>query len=207
MSELTRFQMQVHTSDSGTRTITASFLVNVQDTLIEDFESAAHDAFLRRFHAAGHMPVGPILITTETWVPEEQKALTEGRPLLRPIEDFQLEMAGRAGNIVKVMGDVELGLVSVTTPAERRRMPVEGETRNIPSAQRLLREGGICSAFWRLNDGTPVICAMEQGEPHEHRQPVDKPRCIEGGCEDPMVDDDWHCAHHMVVSDDARSKT
>lgn len=46
--------------------------------------------------------------------------------------------------------------------------------RNIPAAQRFLRDGGICSCFYRLNDGTPVICAMPSDEPHDHRQPADE---------------------------------
>lgn len=108
--DLTRFTMQVHTSDSGSRTLTASFLVNVRQTLLEDFDAAAHDAVLAHMHAAGHMPVGPILITTETWTPDEQGPLEEGTPMLRPLEDIQLEFEGRRGNIVKVMADVELGL-------------------------------------------------------------------------------------------------
>lgn len=55
---------------------------------------------------------------------------------------------------------------------DRWQLPVVGESRNVPPAQRLLRDGGICSIFWRLADGTPVICAMPTDEPHDHRQPL-----------------------------------
>ena len=57
----------------------------------------------------------------------------------------------------------------------RHRMPVYTGTRNIPEAQRLLRQGDICSVFWRLTDGTPVLCAMPEDEQHEHRQPAPPP--------------------------------
>ena len=44
----------------------------------------------------------------------------------------------------------------------------EGGDRTIPPAQRLLREGGICSCFYRMSDGTPVICAMPRDIQHGH---------------------------------------
>lgn len=55
-------------------------------------------------------------------------------------------------------------------PVDKRMLPVvdEGGVRNVPAAQRLLREGGLCSAFWRLPDGQPVICAMPSDVPHDH---------------------------------------
>lgn len=43
-----------------------------------------------------------------------------------------------------------------------------GEIRNIPPAQRLLREGGICSCYWRLPDGRPVLCGLGINEDHVH---------------------------------------
>lgn len=110
MSDLTRFQMEVHTSDSGYRTLTASFLVNVRQTLVEDFDAACHDEFLRRFHAAGHMPVGPILIMTETFDPAELGVGTLETPVMRSFDDLALKVEATAGNIVKVTADVELGL-------------------------------------------------------------------------------------------------
>ena len=110
MSELTRFTMEVHTSDSGARTLTASFLVNVRQTLLEGFEAMCHDEFLTRFHAAGHMPVGPILIMTETFDPAELGVGTWENPVMRTFDDLALKVEATNGNIVKVMADVELGL-------------------------------------------------------------------------------------------------
>lgn len=108
--ELTRLQMDVHTSDTGTRTLTASFLVNVQQTLLPDFEAAAHDAVLLHAHKAGHMPIGPILIRTETFDPAELGVGTPEEPIKRTYEDLMLKVEATNGNIVKVLADVELGL-------------------------------------------------------------------------------------------------
>lgn len=109
--QLTQLKMDVHTSDSGARSLTVSFLVNVQQTLMEDFEAAAHDAVLGAAHKAGHMPVGPILILTDTWTPPEQVPLEDGKPLVlhRSIQDWELEARGRAGDIVQVTASMELG--------------------------------------------------------------------------------------------------
>lgn len=108
--DLTRLQMDVHTSDSGARTLAVSFLVNVQQTLLPDFEAAAHDAVLLHAHAAGHMPVGPILIMTETFDPAELGVGTPDAPIARTYDDLKLKVEATAGNIIKVMADVELGL-------------------------------------------------------------------------------------------------
>ena len=59
--ELTRLVKQVHSTPSGARTLTVSFLVSTQQTLMEDFDAAVHDAVLAHAHADGHLPVGPIL--------------------------------------------------------------------------------------------------------------------------------------------------
>lgn len=108
--DLTRLQMTVHTSDSGQRTLAVSFLVNVRQTLMEDFEAAAHDAVLMHAHAAGHMPVGPILILTEPFDAAELGVGTPDAPIARTYDDLKLKVEATAGNIVKVMADVELGL-------------------------------------------------------------------------------------------------
>lgn len=74
-------------------------------------------------------------------------------------------------------GGEESGLVgsrsvaSPPSPRSRWSLPVDA-FGFLPAAQRLLRDGDICSCFWRLSDGTPVICAMAADEPHEHRQPL-----------------------------------
>jgi hypothetical protein len=105
---LTKLRLQVHTSDSGARTLAVSFLVNAQQLLLEDFEAAAHDAVLRHAHAAGHVPVGPILIRTEPWYPPK---LEPGKTrLVRDFEELALENEALQGNIVEVKADVELGL-------------------------------------------------------------------------------------------------
>ncbi len=134
--ELTRLVKRVHTSESGTRTLTVAFLVSTQQLLLEDFEAAAHDAVLRHAHADGHMPVGPILIRTE---PAESEQLGRVCPLcdgkgwlfeqaskdcpdcdggriklepksgFRTIEELQIENAIMAGDLVQVYADVELG--------------------------------------------------------------------------------------------------
>lgn len=108
--ELTRLKMDVHTSDSGQRTLVVSFLVHVMQTLIEDFDAAAHDAVLLHAHARGYMPVGPILIMTETFDPAELGVGTPDEPIVRSMEDLKLKVEATNGNIVKVMADVELGL-------------------------------------------------------------------------------------------------
>jgi hypothetical protein len=110
LPDLTRLMMVVHTSDSGQRTLAVSFLVNVQQTLMPEFEAAAHDAVLRHAHARGYMPVGPILIMTETFDPAELGVGTPGAPVLRSFEELSLKVEATAGNIVKVSADVELGL-------------------------------------------------------------------------------------------------
>lgn len=110
LPELTRLSMAVHTADSGARTLTVSFLVHTSQLLLEDFEAAAHDAVLKHAHAAGHMPVGPILITTEPASVVEQKSLEEGRPMLRSFDEMALDNAIRAGDLVQVKASVELGL-------------------------------------------------------------------------------------------------
>ena len=86
-------------------------MVNVQQTLIEDFEAAAHDAVLRTAHRAGHMPIGPILVVVEPWEPEPQTSIEEGKPLKlhHSMHEWELEAQGRAGNICKVVADMELG--------------------------------------------------------------------------------------------------
>lgn len=109
LPQLTHLEMTVHTSDSGARTLTASFLVNTRQLMLEDFEAAAHDAVLKHAHHAGHMPVGPILIRTEPWGPPEQGPLKEGEPMIN-LEEMALRSEGRGGNIVQVLADVELGL-------------------------------------------------------------------------------------------------
>lgn len=134
--ELTRLVKTVRTSETGTRTLTVSFLVSTQQLLLEDFEAAAHDAVLRHAHADGHMPVGPILVRTEEAVSEQMGKLCplcdgkgwlfepgekdcpdcdggrikpEPRTGLRGIEELQIENAIMMGDLVQVHADVELG--------------------------------------------------------------------------------------------------
>lgn len=107
---LTHLKMTVHTSDSGSRTLTVSFLVNVRQTMHEEFDAQVNDAVLLHAHAAGHMPVGPMFYTVDPWQPEEQKALKEGDTIAHSIEDTMLEIEARLGNICQVSADLELGL-------------------------------------------------------------------------------------------------
>lgn len=135
--ELTRLVKTVHTSESGVRTLTVSFLVNTQQLLLEDFEAAAHDAVLKHAHHDGHLPVGPVLIRTEEAVSEQMGKLCplcdgkgwlfeqdemdcpdcergrikpEPKTGMRGIEELQIENAIMMGNLVQVHADVELGL-------------------------------------------------------------------------------------------------
>lgn len=113
LPELTRLAMTVHTSDSGAQSLTVSFLVHTSQLLLEDFEAAAHDAVLKHAHAAGHMPVGPILITTEPATIPARKPLAEGSRMLGPVLSFDemaVDNAIRAGDLVQVKASVELGL-------------------------------------------------------------------------------------------------
>lgn len=107
--ELTRLRLQVHTSDTGSRTLTVSWLANTQQLLLEDFEAAAVDAALASAHAAGHMPVGPMFVQTEA-AEHKQEPLKEGKPLLRSFEDMAIDNAIMLGNLVLVTCSVELGL-------------------------------------------------------------------------------------------------
>lgn len=50
------------------------------------------------------------------------------------------------------------------------------QRRNVPPAQRLLREGGICSCYWRLPGGRPVLCGLPSDEPHDHFLPPEPRR-------------------------------
>lgn len=136
--QLTRLVKKVHTTESGTRVFTASFLVNTQQILMEDFEAAAHDAVLRHAHADGHMPVGPILVTTEEavseqlgktcelcagkgWLFEQDQQdcpdCTAGKikppatPFIgRSIEELEIDNGIMMSTLVQVHGSVELGL-------------------------------------------------------------------------------------------------
>jgi hypothetical protein len=56
------------------------------------------------------MPIGPILIRTETFDPAELGVGNPEKPVLRSFDDLALKVEATAGNIVKVMADVELGL-------------------------------------------------------------------------------------------------
>ena len=48
------------------------------------------------------------------------------------------------------------------------RLVQDRRQRNVPPAQRLLREGGLCSCYYRLPGNVPVLCALD-GEPwHLH---------------------------------------
>lgn len=134
--ELTRLVKRVRTGESGARSLTVSFLVSTQQLLMEDFEAAAHDAVLRHAHADGHMPVGPILITTEAaessqlgttcplcegkgWLFEQDEQdcpdCTAGRIKkeqsgFRSMDELAVENAIMMGDLIQVHGTVELGL-------------------------------------------------------------------------------------------------
>ncbi len=47
-----------------------------------------------------------------------------------------------------------------------------GEVRNIPPAQRLLREGDLCSCLWRLPNGRRVLCLEPLDSKHDHVLPM-----------------------------------
>lgn len=136
LPELTRLEMNVVTSESGARLLTVSFLVNTRQLLMEDFDAAAHDAALRHAHAAGHMPVGPFIITTEPaesaqlgktcplcqgtgWLFEQDEndcpdcdkgKIKPKGPMVRSLEDMQIDNAIMMGDLVQVRASVELGL-------------------------------------------------------------------------------------------------
>ena len=133
--DLTRLEMNVFTNHGGTRVLRVSFLVSTQQLLLADFEAAAIDAALKHAHRAGHMPVGPMLVTTEAaeseqlgktcplcsgkgylFVQDDQDCpdCTSGKikaaPKMRSIEDLQIDNAIMMGNLVQVHCSVELGL-------------------------------------------------------------------------------------------------
>lgn len=135
--ELTRLVKRVRTGETGARSLTVSFLVSTQQLLMADFEAAAHDAVLRHAHADGHMPVGPILVTTEVaessqlgmlcplcdgkgWLFEQDEQdcpdCTAGRIKkaeqygFRSMDELQIENAIMMGDLIQVHGTVELGL-------------------------------------------------------------------------------------------------
>lgn len=97
--------LTVHTRDDGSRTLTVTFLAPVQATLLEDFEERCWNEVLTQAHAAGHMPTGPILISTETYTPT-----VEPGAVVASIDALAQLNAALAGDIVQVTGNVELGL-------------------------------------------------------------------------------------------------
>ena len=134
--DLTRLEINVFTNHGGTRVLRVSFLVNTQQLLLPDFEAACIDAALKHAHRAGHMPVGPMLVATETAESEQLGKtcpLCEGKGYLfvqdeqdcpdctagkikptgvqrKSIEDLQVENAIMMGDLVQVHCSVELGL-------------------------------------------------------------------------------------------------
>lgn len=109
LPQLTRFSMEVRTRDDGTRLLVASFLLNAQQLLLEDFDAAVNDAVLRHAHAAGHMPVGPMMVSTAPAQVSSERGTPE-KPVLRAIEDLQIDNAVMMGDLVRVFAEVELGL-------------------------------------------------------------------------------------------------
>lgn len=108
-NSLTRLELTLHTSDSGARSLTVSFLIRREQLLLEDFDAAAHDAVLRTAHEAGHMPVGPILVRTEEATYDPPK-LKEGIAMSRSIDDLAIDNQLMQGNLVRVVGSMDLGL-------------------------------------------------------------------------------------------------
>ena len=134
--DLTRLVMHITTNHDGMRVLKVSFLVNTQQLLLPDFEGACVDAALRHAHQAGHLPVGPMLVTTETaesdqlgktcvlcdgkgWLFErdqqdcpdcEDGKIKAKQGGFRSIEDLQIENAIMTGDLVQVHCQVELGL-------------------------------------------------------------------------------------------------
>ena len=136
LPDLTRLVMHVTTNHNGTRVLKVSFLVNTQQLLLEDFEGACVDAALRHAHHAGHLPVGPMLVTTEAAESEQLGRtceLCDGKGWLfdrdeqdcpdcedgkvkakqggfRSIDDLQIENSIMSGDLVQAHCQVELGL-------------------------------------------------------------------------------------------------
>lgn len=110
LPDLTRLELTVHDLGGGSRTLTVSFLVNVQQTLLGEFEAMCVDGALKHAHHAGHLPVGPMLVRTEPAKPTPRGPLVEGRPMAMSITDMQIENGIRSGDLVQVYCDVELGL-------------------------------------------------------------------------------------------------
>lgn len=92
--------------DSGT--ITVSFLVEVVQTLMENFEVDVRDTALRLAHEAGHMPVG------EPWVdthPATVDMSAEGEKFkVRGMEELALDHKIMSGDIVEASAEFILGL-------------------------------------------------------------------------------------------------
>lgn len=106
---LTLLTVDVHTREDGSRSAGVSFLVNVRQTLMPDFEAAAHDTVLRVLHRRGLMPVGPLLVLTDTLTREDLDDMIGDRGA-SSMEALGLAVETTNGNIVKVSADVELGV-------------------------------------------------------------------------------------------------
>lgn len=85
---------------------TLTFRASKQLLLHPEFEQMVWDECLRRAHASGHMPVGPIFIETAE-IESIQESLTEGNPLIvNP-----MAMGGVVSvNMMRVTAQVQLGL-------------------------------------------------------------------------------------------------
>lgn len=92
-------------TDVGAQTMQVEFFLPTQATLVEGWQNAVWDEALRHAHEAGHIPVGPILISDpEPWNGPEQAPLMPGIPM-----SVQNPFVGVV-NVVKVTATLMLGV-------------------------------------------------------------------------------------------------
>jgi hypothetical protein len=77
-----------------------------------EFEKVMWDECLRRAHADGHMPVGPILIDTEDIETKTKplEELSEGEAMSLAARSLTSFLGGQEGPLMKVTAEVTIGL-------------------------------------------------------------------------------------------------
>lgn len=96
---------------------TMSFSAPRQLLLDENFDSMVWDETLRRAHVAGHIPIGPVMITHAEHTPEPTE-LREGESLTERMQrwaatnmvrEMSIGLGGTPPDLIRVTSSVNLG--------------------------------------------------------------------------------------------------
>lgn len=100
VSDPGEYQQQTRTvisTDGGS--LTVSFLVTVQQTLMEEFTGGVLGAALASAHRAGYIPMGsPVVSVT----PAQPEPLAEGVQMYSTLEDIAIDNAILSGDLAQV---------------------------------------------------------------------------------------------------------